>query len=326
LTNGDRLTCNIKELADGKLTLRVGYAGDATLTINWTMVSSLSSEGELRMELDDGKHLVVKVQPAKQAGQVVALGSAAPLTLSRVVTLKPADSKESWTDNLSSRADFGWGYTGSNGLNTLSLTTQNFYWGEKWEAAFLGSENWNGQRGQPNSPDQILGQTNVNRYLTQHLFLFPCALGLHVTQGNGNRGSTWQFGAGAGWSFLRKKDNHFAVFGGIVQLGNTGALVMPTLEGQSQRESLRTESPAFLGSTRWVKTTENGITWMIQGLYVHPTTVNVRDQAGFRANFSIPIHGPLTFNVNVQDVTTPLKTVTLGLSGLTMSTGLGLHF
>lgn len=49
LTNGDKLTCDIKELEDGKLTVTVGYADDTELTFDWKMVSSITSETALKV-------------------------------------------------------------------------------------------------------------------------------------------------------------------------------------------------------------------------------------------------------------------------------------
>jgi len=196
LTNGDRLTCAIKKLEEGKLTVTLGYADDTELTFDWKMVSSITSETSLKMQLDDGRELTAKLRPVTEPGQLLPQGSPAPLALSRVVSLETEEAEGSWTDNLSLDTDLNWGYTGNDGLH-ISWYTQNFYWGDKWEVALLGSQNTNRYSGEPTSYNQIQGQANINRYLISRLFVFPWVAGLHLTEKSGSRGTTWQLGGGA---------------------------------------------------------------------------------------------------------------------------------
>jgi hypothetical protein len=333
LTNGDKLTCEIKKLEDGKLTVTLGYADDTELTFDWKMVSAITSENSLKMQLDDGTELTAKLQPVKEPGQLLPQGSPKPLALSRVVSLETAESETSWTDNLSLDTDFTWGYTGSDSLHTISLNTQNFYWGDKWEFALLGSENTNSFSSLPISFNHIQGQSNVNRYLVSRFFVFPWALGLHVTQqsiaphaGAGGYGSEWQLGGGGGWSFIKQKDHHLELMAGMVELSEKATVFTVASSGQRPSTSVSQQSPAFLLATRWQRTSEDGFTWLVQGLYTHPTKTDMRSQMGFQFNFSIPIKGPVSADVNVQDYTSPLESGILGTRGLSVSTGFGLHF
>jgi len=326
LTNGDKLTCEIEKLEKGKLTVKVPYADDTELTFDWKMVSAMTSETNLKMHLDDGTELIAKLQPAKQAGQLMPQGSAAPLALKRVVSFETEEGEGSWTDNLSSDTDFDWGYTGTDGLHTVSLDTENFYWGDKWEAALVGSENTNRYSRQAFFFNQIQGQSNVNRYLTQRFFVFPWALGAHVTNNPGGHGSIWELGGGGGWSFIKKKGHHLQVMGGMVAMNQKATVVITAAGGQQHSASLSEQSPGFLMATRWQKTSEEGMTWLVQGLYVHPTKTALRSQLGLQVNFSIPLAGPVSADMNVQDYTSPLTAGLLSLRGFSVSTGLGLHF
>ena len=329
LTNGDKLTCAIQKLEDGKLTVTLGYADDTELTFDWKMVSAITSETSLKMQLDDGTELTAKLRPVKEPGQLLPQGSPAPLALSRVVSLKTEEAEGSWTDNLSLDTDFTWGYTGADGLHTISLSAQNFYWGDKWEFALLGSENTNSFSRQPISFTQIPGQSNVNRYLVSRFFVFPWAAGLHVTKqfvAQHGYGSMWQLGGGGGWSFIKQRDHHLEVMGGMVELSEKATVVVTASGGQRLSTSSSQQSPAFLLATRWQRTSEDGFTWLVQGLYTHPTNAGMRSQMGLQFNFSIPIKGPVSADVNVQDYTSPLESGILGTRGLSVSTGFGLHF
>lgn len=324
LTNGDKLTCDIKKLEEGELTVAVGYADDTELTFAWEMVSSITSETALKVQLEDGRELTAKLQTPERAGQLLPQGSAAPLALNRVISLKPAEEPEvPWTDNLSLDNDLSFGYTGNNGLHTVSWYTQSFYWGEKWEFAVLGSQNTNRYRGQPNSYNQIQGQANVNRYLTEHLFVFPWAAGLHVTETRGGHGSIWQLGGGAGWSFIKKKDHHLQLFEGVIDLREQATVPLPFASQPSL--SLNSDSPALLTALRWQKTTGEGITLVTQALYTYPFEGHMRKQLGLLSSFSIPIAGPVSADVNVQDNTSPLSSGLLSLKSLSVSIGFGLH-
>ena len=53
LTNGNKLTCEVETLKDGKLTVKIGYADDTELTFDWKMVSAMTSEADLELRLDD---------------------------------------------------------------------------------------------------------------------------------------------------------------------------------------------------------------------------------------------------------------------------------
>jgi hypothetical protein len=324
LTNGDKITCEIEKLEKGKLTVTIPYADDTQLVFDWKMVASVKSEANMRLRLDDGTERTAKLEPAKEPGYLALQGSSAPLALNRIASLETEENESSWTDNLSFDTDLSWGYTGTNDLYTIFLTTQSFYWGDRWEGALLGTWNVNRSGGQP-TLNQPQGELNVNRYLVKRFFIFPWASGIHASQGNNGRGSIWQLGGGGGWSFIKKKDNHLEIMGGMVALTDQATVFITQANGQQRSRSVDERSPAFLMAGRWQKTSE-GITWMIQVLYNHPTTANMRSQLGLQSTFDIPIVGPLSVDVNVQDYTSPLSSSLFSVKGLSISTGFGVHF
>jgi hypothetical protein len=112
----------------------------------------------------------------------------------------------------------------------------------------------------------------------------------------------------------------------MVELSEKATIVVTASGGQRLSTSSSHQSPAFLLATRWQRTSEDGFTWLVQGLYTHPTNAGMRSQMGLQFNFSIPIKGPVSADVNVQDYTSPLESGILGIRGLSVSTGLGLHF
>jgi hypothetical protein len=326
LTNGDKITCEIKKLENGKLTITVPYADDSELAIDWKLVSAVRSQARRKVHLEDGAVLTTTLQPAKDSTKLMLEGVAEPLPLSRITGVELEEEDRSWTDNLSSETDFNWGYTGADDFRTISLTTQNFYWGDKWEGALLGTENLNRTGGQPDSLNQFQGQLNVNRYLRGRFFVFPWAAGIHVSHAGVGYGSIWQLGGGAGWSLLKRRDNHLQFVGGIVALTETATLLITAEDQQQHSVAFSKRSPAFMMGTRWQKRSDEGMTWMIQAQYVRPTSTDMRNQLGVQATFSIPINGKLSTDVNIQDYTSVLSPGLLSTRGLTASTGLGLSF
>ena len=326
LTNGDKITCTIEKLDKGELTVKIPYADDSEVTFAWNLVALVKSDAKLKLRLDDGSERTARLQPATEPGQFVLGDSAEPLALSRIASIETQEAESSWTDNLSSDTDFNLGYTGTDDLRTIFFNTQNFYWGSKWESALLGTWNVNRNGGQPVSLNQLQGQVNVNRYLTPRFFLFPWGAGLHVGEAANGHGSIWQIGGGGGWSFIRNESNHLQVMGGLVALTEQATVFVTNAGSQRSSASLDQRAPAILIASRWQKTSEVGPTWMFQAIYYHPTAGDLRSQLGLQATFSVPIAGPVSADVNVQDYTSAFTTGLLSVKALSVSSGVGLHF
>lgn len=324
LTNGDKFTCEIVKLEGGKLTIKLLYADGAELTLDWKTVSSITSETSLKMRLDNGTRMTAKLQPTRQAGQILPEGSAAPLALNRVVGIEPEKRKGSWTDNLSLSTNLNGGYSGANGLRTFNWNAQNFYWGEKWEVSLVGSQNvsWTGESG--TTANQLQGQANINRFLTHRLFVFPWIAGVRIREEGGRRGSTRQVGGGVGWAFVKHKDHHFEVMEGLINLRNNPTFVFDSPTAQSPIFGSARQAAAFLSVAQWQRTSGESVTWTIQAIYVNPFEAHLRNQMGFQFNVDVPLAGPFSVNVHVQDYTTPVNRGLLSIEGLSVTSGFGI--
>src|SRR5262249_5447222 len=84
LTDGDRLTGTIQKMEKGKLFFLSKYS-KAPLQIDWTLVSSLTSESEIKMTLQDGK---------QETGKILASGAVTAFQPSTIVALEPKADEE----------------------------------------------------------------------------------------------------------------------------------------------------------------------------------------------------------------------------------------
>ncbi|HXZ85462.1 MAG TPA: hypothetical protein VEI82_08230, partial [Myxococcota bacterium] len=115
-SNGDKLTGKIVKLADGKLGFDSKVAG--TISVNWTDVSTLSSDDPVTVQLVGGAVVVDKLVAAAP-GTVRTAGSdklvAQEIALANAEKLNPEPVH--WTGTLVAGADIERGNTVKTGAN-----------------------------------------------------------------------------------------------------------------------------------------------------------------------------------------------------------------
>jgi len=197
MTNGDRLTCEVRGLDRGKLTAKV--SGMGTLSIEWNRVSRLVSPATYQVELSSGRRLVGSIESPSAARLSIRTATDAVLVdlldVVRVAPLEPGFFK-----SLDGSIDFGFNFAQADSLtqyslnltvsrrtarylsqaslnsqlttdssvshqqrNSLSVQVQRFF-GERWFVAPIGQASQNEQLGLDFR--SILGGA-VGRYLLQ---------------------------------------------------------------------------------------------------------------------------------------------------------------
>src|SRR3990172_5687865 len=63
LDNGDRMTCEIKKLERGKLTVKTDASG--TITVKWTRVLGIRTEFPFQLELQSGERHLGPIEPVE---------------------------------------------------------------------------------------------------------------------------------------------------------------------------------------------------------------------------------------------------------------------
>lgn len=120
LTNGDRITGEVKNLQQGQLKLKTDAAG--TIYIEWDKIASLQTSQYLRIELQSGlRYYGQAPDAAEQKLRVVAEGQAQEVRLADVVRLDPIE-QGALLQRLDGYLTAGYNYTKSNELQTFTFT------------------------------------------------------------------------------------------------------------------------------------------------------------------------------------------------------------
>jgi len=125
LRNGDRLTCEVLQMRQGKLQVKTDDAG--TISIEWDEIASLSTAMEFDLTLRDGTRLLGRLTPGtSQTMQIVpATGGAITAALRDVVVFTTI--KKGFLQRIDGSLDLGGSYTKSSGIADLYLDAETIY-------------------------------------------------------------------------------------------------------------------------------------------------------------------------------------------------------
>ena len=125
--NGDRVTCEIKELKLGQI--RVKTEGMGTIVVEWDKVARITSPVRQEVLLSSGERYYGPLGPALEASHLVVLSPSGPveLELSQVVYLRPA--RRSFWNRFDGSLDLGGSYTAASSLLQLTPAFNTTYGG-----------------------------------------------------------------------------------------------------------------------------------------------------------------------------------------------------
>lgn len=123
LLNGDRVTGEVKELAQGVLRFKTDDMG--TLSIEWDKVASLRCDQYLRVDLEDGSRYDGRAAQVGADRHLVLTGNDGAVlrevAMGRIVRLASIDQGD-LLDRLDGYASVGYDYTKSSAVQQLTLT------------------------------------------------------------------------------------------------------------------------------------------------------------------------------------------------------------
>jgi hypothetical protein len=123
LVNGDHVTGEVKELAQGKLTFKTDNAG--TLYIEWDKIVSLESRQRLQLELSSGVRRFGSVAPTTIPGELLLSdsksGASVTLPLKDIVHIYPIDEGDRLA-RFDGYLTAGYNYTKANNLQEFVFT------------------------------------------------------------------------------------------------------------------------------------------------------------------------------------------------------------
>lgn len=126
LTNGDKLTCEIKLLDRGRLTVTTDDLG--TVYIEWLKIVSVTTKATFRVETSSGLRLLGRLDagpPDSKALAVVADTGTVAINMESVVYAAPIGS--SFWSKLDGSFDTGMSYTQSSGVGQVNINSTVTY-------------------------------------------------------------------------------------------------------------------------------------------------------------------------------------------------------
>lgn len=157
--NGDRITCEIRILQQGQLTVKTNYS--RTMQLDWRAVRRIVSPQYYKVVLENGSRVFGTLEDSDEDGflAVKLLDSISRYPLSRVTGLTPIE--QGFFRKLSGSIDLGASALKSNAERTLSVGARSTFRSEKWYAT--GNLNWY-ESTREDSPRTIQGNLGASSY------------------------------------------------------------------------------------------------------------------------------------------------------------------
>ena len=210
LSNGDRVTGEIKGLDRAQLTVRTIDLG--TVQVRWQRVVRLNSHRTLEIELVDGRRLRGSLlSPTPGTVEVTGSAGTAPVDLASIVVIRPV--ARSWLGDLTGRIDAGFSYTRGSQVAQSSANAVITSRRPAFESTLAFDAVLTTVEGQPDSSRYLL-RYNYYRFWTGRVFVG----GLGDGERNRDLGISLRVsgGAGPGYRVLKSQRQELTVLGGPV--------------------------------------------------------------------------------------------------------------
>ena len=125
LLNGDRLTCEVKELSRGQLRVKTDDFG--TIYIEWDKVVAISTLGQFDVATHDGRRYVGRFDMPPGGGLAVMGGDVLVITLPFLDVVEVAPIRAKFFDRIDGSMDIGASYAKSSGVAQASFDADATY-------------------------------------------------------------------------------------------------------------------------------------------------------------------------------------------------------
>ncbi|HEY2432233.1 MAG TPA: DUF481 domain-containing protein [Vicinamibacterales bacterium] len=162
LRNGDRLTCEVVQMRQGKLQVKTDDAG--TIAIEWDKIASVTTADVYDLTLRDGSQLLGRLRPGTSAGRTVlveGIGGVSSPSMSDVVSFEHI--KKTFWSRIDGSFDLGGTYTKSSGIAELALNADARYRRPQYAVDAKLSTNLTHQEEEPDTA-RYTASTTYSRY------------------------------------------------------------------------------------------------------------------------------------------------------------------
>jgi hypothetical protein len=172
LSNGDRITGEVKALERGRLEFSTDDAG--TLYLEWEhLLKIVGSMHVVEVVTQDGRRFVGTLTPAPDRSiAVTASGGTDTIEMKEVVLITPI-GRNFWR-KLNGSIDAGFSYTKASGISQLNLTSETVYRRPAFVGRLAGSLTQTGQddESEDDDDDRAYAEASYLRYPWQRYFVF----------------------------------------------------------------------------------------------------------------------------------------------------------
>jgi hypothetical protein len=153
LKSGDRITCEVQNLARGMLTVKTDSM--STVEIKWQDVESITSKYLFTVEDTRGQIYVGTLQPAAEEGSVHVAGQQAATDLDHLSIVEIQELGGSRWQRFSGSADLGYTFTKASDLTQFNFSGDVIY----------RAESYSGQLNYSSTLGKSQGETDADRKL-----------------------------------------------------------------------------------------------------------------------------------------------------------------
>jgi hypothetical protein len=125
LRNGDRLTCEVKQLSRGQLKLATDDAG--TIYLKWDKIAAVTTTLPYEVVVTSGARYVGVLAPAPNGQLKITADSGATTVLAFLDVVSFAPIKEGFLERIDGTLDIGGSYTKSSGVGQMSVDLDAAY-------------------------------------------------------------------------------------------------------------------------------------------------------------------------------------------------------
>ncbi len=134
LKNGDRITCEIKYLMRGMLTVKTNSM--STVQIKWPDIESIASKHLFTLQDTAGQVFVGSLRPARESGHVSIEGPVPASDLDHLSVVQIRELEASILKRFSGAVDLGYSFTKASSRTQLNLSADLTYLTERYSAQF----------------------------------------------------------------------------------------------------------------------------------------------------------------------------------------------
>lgn len=119
LSNGDRITGEIRQLEHGKLSVSTNNMGE--VHIEWDNVVKIQSKFQFQFEKVDGQRIVAKIQDTNDRTELTLVNAEGTASIAHANIIRISQIEDSFWDRVRGSANFGFSFTKASDVAQLNL-------------------------------------------------------------------------------------------------------------------------------------------------------------------------------------------------------------